>query len=425
MMASAARHRQVPDSMQWLTFSVSADSLHTDTFRLRRVEGGVFVMGATPEQRSDRYSTDRPSHTVALSTYYIAETEVTNALWRAVMPDWRGFDGWYDPQLPVNYVSWNDCQLFLQRLDSLTGLPFRLPTEAEWEYAARGGAQSRGYRFAGSDDPDTIGWGLKNAGFRKHPVAQKMPNELGLYDMTGNVSEWCTDWYAPYYIGTEPNPQGPAEGEFRIIRGGSFDHCEDNRHISMRQYLRPEEANNYCGLRLALTLPEDTTALAEEVAEPELVRHVRIRRHRMKFLYVPAEQPYYIADEAISIGLWRRVMASEMEGRAWDDATGMTQEERLRCLDRCRTYAGLPLEIATEQDVDTAITLRILPPDTKAYRYNQVDTRKVQRKRRRNQKASMWTELVGWKLEVPDDPTLQTLDGKPEDQYPMRLIIRL
>ena len=160
-------------------------------FKMVKVAGGTFQMGATSEQGSDAFDDEIP-----IPDYYIGQTEVTQELWEAVMgsnPSY--FKG--DNQRPVENVSWKDCQEFIEKLNRLTGKNFRLPTEAEWEYAARGGNKSRGYKYSGSDNPDAVAWYKDNSRGETHPVAQKQSNELGLYDMSGNVCEW----YYRYYDG--------------------------------------------------------------------------------------------------------------------------------------------------------------------------------------------------------------------------------
>ena len=184
------------------------------------VEGGTFQMG------SDDDSIDEmPVHQVTLSDYYIGQTEVTQELWQAVMGSNPSYSGFKGAKNPVNFVSWNECQDFIRKLNSLTGANFRLPTEAEWEFAARGGNKSRGYQYSGSNDLGSVAWYKANASSKVHPVGSKLPNELGLYDMSGNVWEWCADWYSGSYYGTSPctNPTGPTTGEFRVDRGGSWD----------------------------------------------------------------------------------------------------------------------------------------------------------------------------------------------------------
>ena len=184
------------------------------------VEGGTFRMGATSEQGSDAESDEKPVHSVTLSGYYIGKTEVTQALWKAVMgSNPSSFKG---DNLPVEQVSWNDCQEFIRKLNSLTGQNFRLPTEAEWEFACRGGNNSRGYKYSGSNYIDNVAWYDGNSGDKTHPVGTKAPNELGIYDMSGNVWEWSADWYGDYSSGAQTNPKGPYGGSYRVYRGGSW-----------------------------------------------------------------------------------------------------------------------------------------------------------------------------------------------------------
>ena len=153
--------------------------------------------------------------------------------------------------LPVENVSWNDCQVFIQKLNQLTGKQFRLPTEAEWEYAARGGRKSRGYKYAGSNDIGSVAWYWDNSGNGTHPVATKQANELGVYDMSGNVWEWCSDWYGDYQSSSQSDPQGPSSGFCRVIRGGScYINARDCR-VSIRLGNTPGRRFNYLGLRLS------------------------------------------------------------------------------------------------------------------------------------------------------------------------------
>ena len=415
-----AKKTVIPDSLQNPVFQIGDIS-----FRMRRVEGGAFVMGATPDQYDEHTISDKPAHTVVLSPFYIAETEVTNALWRAVMPDRRFVEDWYDPTQPITYITWNDAQLFLHRLDSLTGMPFRLPTEAEWEFAARGGMKSKGYRFAGSDLADSVAWHTGNAGFKKHQVMKKQPNELGLYDMTGNVSEWCQDFFGQYYYGTEPNPKGPAEGEKRIVRGGSYDNCADNIHISCRQYFLPDEANNCIGFRMAFTLPNDPM-IKPLTAEPELTRYIKVEGKRIKFLYVPAEKPYYISETNVSQSLWTNVMGKGERGSA--DATGMTKAERNRFLQRCARQSGASLAIATDEQIKEAERLEVvkpIKPKARKPKSWEKDNASIQKHRKRVKNAQVFADLVGLKLRTTDDPVLKTLESGYDESQPLRLIIRL
>ena len=214
------------------------------------VEGGTFTMGATSEQGNDAYGDEKPAHQVTLSGFYICKYEVTQALWLAVMGENpSGFKG--DARRPVECVSWNDCQKFITKLNQLTGKRFRLPTEAEWEYAARGGNLSCGYKYAGSDNLGSVAWYKDNSGSTTHPVGQKSPNELGLYDMSGNVWEWCQDCFDRYSSASQTNPTGPSSG-YPVCRGGTWSQDANCSRVSLRNCVTTSYTSNRCGLRLAL-----------------------------------------------------------------------------------------------------------------------------------------------------------------------------
>ena len=224
------------------------------------VQGGTFTMGATSEQGSNAYydTDEKPTHSVTLSSYYMGETEVTQGLWQAVMGSLpsgissSSFD-LKGSQRPVCYVSWEDCQTFISKLNSLTGQQFHLPTEAQWEYAARGGSKSRGYKYSGSNDFGSVAWCADNTNDRgSHNVKTKSPNELGLYDMSGNVYEWCSDWYGYYSSGSQTNPTGASSGSDRVHRGGCWSFFGRFCRVSIRDYFRPSYRGNILGLRLAL-----------------------------------------------------------------------------------------------------------------------------------------------------------------------------
>ena len=220
------------------------------SFTMIAVQGGTFTMGATSEQGSDAFRNEYPTHKVTLSDYMIGETEVTQELWKAVMgtnPSY--FKG---TNLPVEEVSWDDCRNFIIKLNELTGKNFRLPTEAEWEYAARGGKKSKGYKYAGSNTLSDVAWYYDNS-TKTHPVKQKTPNELGIYDLSGNVREWCQDWYQDMYSNSaETNPTGPSSGPGRVNRGGNWKNDASNCRVSFRYYYEPTFSNYHLGLRLAL-----------------------------------------------------------------------------------------------------------------------------------------------------------------------------
>ena len=220
------------------------------SFDMVYVEGGSFDMGATTEQGGDAWDDEKPVHRVTLSDYYIGKCEVTQELWEAVMgSNPSHFKG---AQNPVERVSWNDCQEFVSRLNSLTGRTFRLPTDAEWEYAARGGNQSSHYKYSGSGNIGNVAWYDDNSGSSTHAVGTKSPNELGIYDMSGNVWEWCSDWYGGYSAGAQTNPQGPSSGSNRVLRGGGWFSYARGCRVSLRSYCDPDFSNSYNGLRLVL-----------------------------------------------------------------------------------------------------------------------------------------------------------------------------
>ena len=220
-------------------------------FTMAKVEGGTYEMGGTSEQTNVEKD-ELPIHSVTLSDYMIGQTLVTQELWKAVMgANPSKFQG---AKFPVESVSWEDCQIFITKLNELTGKKFRLLTEAEWEYAARGGKMSKGYQYAGSDTLNEVAWFADNSEGRTHAVGTKSPNELGVYDMSGNVWEWCHDWFdKKYYRNTMPtNPQGPSKGSGRVNRGGSWNGDVRNCRVSYRLSNAPDSRFYNLGLRLAL-----------------------------------------------------------------------------------------------------------------------------------------------------------------------------
>jgi len=417
----AAKHMpSVPDSLQRIVVPVNGI-----TVTMQRVEGGSFMMGATPEQSDPDLVSDKPAHLVFLSPYYMATTEVTYALWHAVMPERETLTPKGYSNHPINYVSWHDCQTFVRRLDSITGLPFRLPTEAEWEFAARGGIKSRKYRFAGSNIADSVGWLYSCSGNWTHPVARKHPNELGIYDLTGNVAEWCQDLYGAYRLGTNPNPCGADTGSYRVVRGSSYDECLANSHLSVRRWFKPETSTGYIGLRLALTLPDDPIMQPAETNKTALSKTVRIKGRTLRFVYVPAEQPYYISEE-ISVTLWKKMMRHEPEDKQRSIALGMSYAARQRFAEECSLAAQERLFVASAEEIVAAEQERLIEPYEKEEknRYKSLSIRQIQRRRKAADRWSPLTELVGFRLPKPDDPILLQYKKEDDESRPLRLVIR-
>ncbi len=248
-------------------------------FVMKFVKGGNFLMGATKEQGTEAEDKEKPAHKVTLNDFYIGQTEVTQALWMAVMDNNPSEFQCYDR--PVENVTWNDCQAFITKLNAITGLKFRLPSEAEWEYAARGGAKSKRFKFAGSNSHEQVAWSADAIGKQlaedvpyhndavdpaddittaeeltqcTYIVGTKKPNELGIYDMSGNVWEWCNDFYDENYYknSTADNPAGPAQGTYHVHRGGSWRSGAWYCRVSNRNADDPGYSYSSLGFRLAL-----------------------------------------------------------------------------------------------------------------------------------------------------------------------------
>lgn len=238
------------------------------SFTMVAVEGGTYLMGGTEEQGTESSSLEKPVHEVTLSDYYIGQTEVTQALWTAVMGSnpsyFTSAKGFGDiVERPVESVTWDNCQEFITRLSEMTGRQFRMPTEAEWQYAARGGNKTQANKYAGSSIIDAVAWyrvnsmdvGNKNPDYGTHAVATKAANELGLYDMSGNVNEWCSDWYGSYTEEAQNNPTGPETGTSRMCPGGSWGSLPAYCRVSYRARYAPTMKSNIIGLRLVM-IPE-------------------------------------------------------------------------------------------------------------------------------------------------------------------------
>ena len=243
LVCHEAKKKQLDDN---LIFSVGNVS-----FKMIRVESGSFIMGAT-DQDKDANNSEKPSHQVTLSSYYIGETVVTQELWQLVMGNNPSpFKG---VKRPVESISWEDVQNFIRKLNDNTKSNFRLPTEAEWEFAARGGNKSKGYKYSGSNTLDDVAWYEDNSSNRTHNVAQKKANELGIYDMSGNILELCCDWFGSYNSTIQTNSKGPQNGIFRVLRGGSWFYEPWFCRVSCRRSHNFDNDNHfYFGIRLVLS----------------------------------------------------------------------------------------------------------------------------------------------------------------------------
>ncbi|MDD6833509.1 MAG: SUMF1/EgtB/PvdO family nonheme iron enzyme [bacterium] len=308
------------------------------SFDMVEVEGGTFTMGATAEQ-TGVFGDEKPTHQVTLPSYYIGKTEVTQELWQAVMgSNPSNFTG---KNLPVEKVSWDDCKTFIAKLNALTGKNFRLPTEAEWEFAARGGNKSRGYKYCGSNTLSDVAWYVDNSDNKTHPVAAKTPNELGIYDMSGNVLEWCNDWYSSSYYTSESqtNPTGPDSGSSRVRRGGSWNYSENTCRVSYRGNNTPSFRYNYLGLRLCLSADESFTvngvsfAMVPVAGGTFTMGATAEQGTNIDSNEKPTHQvtlsSYMIAKTEVTQALWQAVMGSKpsyfrgdnlpVEQVSWDD----------------------------------------------------------------------------------------------------------
>ena len=244
-----------PNEQETEDVNVSVGSDYEETafgmsLRMVAVQGGTFMMGATEEQGDDVEDDEKPVHSVTLDVFFIGAYEVTQAQWAAVMGTEPSY--FKGDDLPVENVSWNDAVSFCEKLSQMTGKTYRLPTEAEWEYAARGGQQVDGTKYAGSDNIGDVAWYTSNSSSKTHPVGTKLPNALGLYDMSGNVYEWCSGWYGSNYYSSSPsvNPQGPSSGSNRVFRGGGWNRDAQYCRVSNRSNLTPVYRGVNLGFRV-------------------------------------------------------------------------------------------------------------------------------------------------------------------------------
>ena len=240
-----------------ISWIIMAEKIYTETlapglsFELILVEGGEFWMGS-PDDDPDAFDPEKPRHLVKLSSFYMGEFPVTQDLWEAVMGENPSY--FKGPRHPVEKVSWEDAQRFIGMLNKKTKGGYRLPTEAEWEYAARGGKHSEGFRYAGSDKLKEVGWYAENSGSETHKVGLKYSNELGLYDMSGNVWEWCQDrWHGDYKGAPADGSAWEGEGGSRVVRGGSWSYDPRLCRVAYRYFLDPALRNGIVGFRLGLS----------------------------------------------------------------------------------------------------------------------------------------------------------------------------
>jgi formylglycine-generating enzyme required for sulfatase activity len=219
------------------------------------VKSNTFVMGCRMEPKNDCERDEKPGHLVTVSDFYIGKYEVTQAQWRAIMGN--NPSEFIGENLPVENVSWNDVQDFIRKLNEKTGKQYRLPTEAEWESAGKGGANIGDYKYSGSNKIGDVGWYWDNSGDktyalgRTHPIGTKKSNQLDVYDMSGNVNEWCSDWYGEYNSSSQTDPKGPSSGSYRVCRGGSYHSTEKSVRILSRWSNSPNERSGSIGFRLA------------------------------------------------------------------------------------------------------------------------------------------------------------------------------
>lgn len=247
------------------------------------VEGGTFQMGS-----NDGDNDEKPVHKVEVSSFWMGKYLVTQEQWLKVMGNNPSYFNGCD-QCPVENVSWYDIQKFLMKLNQMTGQQYRLPTEAGWEFSARGGNKSLGYRYAGGNDIGEVAWYWKNGDDKTHPVGQKKPNELGLYDMTGNVWEWCQDWYGEYPDGPQADPTGPEYGASRVQRGGAWDNHARNCRSAYRLYRTPDERYSNRGFRLVAVPYSASAFICPDCKEPTY--------------YTPEDIP----DKCDNCGLWTQL----------------------------------------------------------------------------------------------------------------------
>ncbi|MBO4804237.1 MAG: leucine-rich repeat protein [Muribaculaceae bacterium] len=339
-------------------------------FTMIKVEGGTFTMGL------NTYADSRPLHEVTLSDYYIGQTEVTQALWEAV----TGSNPSYftsDPNLPAENMDWNDCQSFAYELSRLTGQNFRLPTEAEWEFAARGGNKSKGYTYAGSNDAGEVAWYGGNSSSKTHLVAQKAPNELGLYDMSGNVWEWCVDWWGSYSSAAQVDPQGPGSGTYRSCRGGAYLRPSYMLECGYRTYDLPGTKAQDSGIRLACGTTGEyvfNNYDGSKLSEGQMVKdHLFVKEGSVTLNGAEPERVMlWLDDDAIYEN-----EAIQSLPHAPYNAQGNLYNEITYCSMQCDIYLPMNLEIVKLPGMENVWVKGYRCPTTSVVNYNLINQTKM------------------------------------------------
>lgn len=384
-------------------------------FEMAEIPGGAFLMGGTEEQRSEVGSTDLPVHRVVISPYLIGKTEVTRRLWKAVMGEDSG--DWMADDLPIEWVSWEQCQVFIRKLDSITGQNFRLPTEAEWEYAARGG-NGKQYHYAGSNDYDRIGWLYLNSQNRTHPVGRKEVNGFGVYDMTGNVAEWCADWFGIYSDETQIDPKGPARGKGRVVRGGSWDTSTLNARLSAREGRDPAYSFYDCGMRLAMD--GEKTAPVKTKVKADSVMKVHVAGQTIKLLRVPGSH-IMMSETEVTQGLWKALMKKNPSSHkgASLPVNGVSKNDCQNFIYKLDSISSFTFRLPTADEWLYAAQggnrggKKTVSTDEKGKKQK---TAKY-KKRKNIERAAVVTEMIGVRINVPEDATLALFNADGEQHY--------
>ena len=354
-------------------------------FAMVNIEGGKFMMGSTEEQGNDAMEGEKPVRNITLSNYAISQTEVTQALWKAVMGTNPSADTTYMLN-PVTNVSWEDCQNFIAKLNELTGRTFRLPTEAEWEYAARGGMLSKKYKYSGSATANEVAWHLANSsGKASYPIGQKTPNELGLYDMSGNVCEWCQDWFGTYDVTSLNNPQGPANGSYRVVRGGSAQTPMRNTRVAFRNGYAASDKREDVGLRLVELRTNEDERAAKKMVIPmdKVILHFDVKGVPFSMVKVESgsffmgateehaelaydwEKPmhyvtlgtYFIGQTEVTQELWKAVMGTlpcNFQNDLSNPVENVTWEECQEFISKLNALTGATFRLPTEAEWEYA-----------------------------------------------------------------------